>query len=511
MFRVVIVEDEPLILQSIREKITSMDNQFKIVGEYENGEYALFELDVLKPHLLITDVNMPVMDGIQLIEHVKIRYPEMLCTIITGYRDFEIAHQALQLGVNHFLIKPPTADNIAPFLKQVKQTLYANQQLIEEELLQQFTLTSTARSQQLSSLFTMQEYFYYAYYIVVCIWQPIEKKRLMQVDVYDDVLKETLENGEKIYNTYNRASNEKLYVVGVYSVGEQRLNRLKQQLSSVADHNVAITIAMTHQLQTNLHGTLHKVRKTAMLRFPFEGSYIEVIDAEPVVLDNLLLPIAETTQKQLVIYLTMSQKQLFLDALFEVLQDVKWQEASRKQWSETLSFLFHYLQQHQSKEGKEIVANREASYAYWINEAEEIVFSADDQQEAIQLVLELFGYYIDTYYSDISVDEGWTVELKTYLESHFTENITLADLAQRFNRSASNLGRIFKHKYNYSPIDYLIHIRIKQAKHLIKTQPRLFFKDIAFMVGYQDPFYFSKLFKQITGQTPKEYKKSCME
>ncbi|HEY0827265.1 MAG TPA: response regulator, partial [Bacilli bacterium] len=99
-YKIYISEDEPPILRDIIHKIESMGLGFQIVGHAANGEDAYKEIIALRPDLVITDIRMPVLDGLALIQMVKSDFPDMMCLILSGFKDFEYARQALKLGVD---------------------------------------------------------------------------------------------------------------------------------------------------------------------------------------------------------------------------------------------------------------------------------------------------------------------------------------------------------------------------------------------------------------------------
>lgn len=100
---------------------------------------------------------------------------------------------------------------------------------------------------------------------------------------------------------------------------------------------------------------------------------------------------------------------------------------------------------------------------------------------------------------------------KQYLTDNFDREISLGDLAKETGFTPDHLSRIFK-KYNQeSPIRYLTRIRVEEAKRLLSTRPELGIKEVGAMVGYPDPYYFSRVFKEQTNQYPKKYRQSRNE
>ena len=98
-------------------------------------------------------------------------------------------------------------------------------------------------------------------------------------------------------------------------------------------------------------------------------------------------------------------------------------------------------------------------------------------------------------------------DILNYLCSNYTQNLTLADIAEHLHYSQSYIRQLFRRKSSHGIMHYITQLRIKRAKELLSnTSMRIF--EIAFQVGYNDPNYFTNLFRKQTGMSPKEYRKS---
>jgi YesN/AraC family two-component response regulator len=93
-----------------------------------------------------------------------------------------------------------------------------------------------------------------------------------------------------------------------------------------------------------------------------------------------------------------------------------------------------------------------------------------------------------------------------FIKENFTQEINLNSLAKSFNFNASYLSKLFKKHYDETPVKYLLALRINEAKHLLRGRPELDVKTVGELVGYPDPFYFSRVFKQMTGKSPSEFR-----
>jgi YesN/AraC family two-component response regulator len=118
--RTIVVEDEEQNLNSICNKIVSLDNSFKIVGKAVNGQEALQKIEEIRPQVLFTDISMPVMGGMELIRRVRQSCPSIIIVIISGYSDFAYAQGAIKYGVFNYLLKPLESDALLETLVDIR-------------------------------------------------------------------------------------------------------------------------------------------------------------------------------------------------------------------------------------------------------------------------------------------------------------------------------------------------------------------------------------------------------
>ncbi len=106
MIQVMIIEDEPPIGRGLKSMIESTHDSFEVVAMAYNGQEALDLLKKIQPDMIITDIRMPIMDGIELAREVRKRFPDIQIILLSGYQEFDYAREAMQLGIMHYLLKP---------------------------------------------------------------------------------------------------------------------------------------------------------------------------------------------------------------------------------------------------------------------------------------------------------------------------------------------------------------------------------------------------------------------
>lgn len=118
-----LVEDEVIALRSLRRKIEDLDAAYEVVGEASGGSEALTAIPAARPDVVLTDIRMPDMDGITLIERLRERGSQVLPVIVSGYQEFEYAKQAVRLGVEDYLLKPVDPSELTACLERCARRL----------------------------------------------------------------------------------------------------------------------------------------------------------------------------------------------------------------------------------------------------------------------------------------------------------------------------------------------------------------------------------------------------
>lgn len=134
-FNVMLVEDEPLLLRSLERHISCNDLGFKVVCKAQDGQSALELLKKAEIHLVITDIVMPLMSGLELLTQINRYYPNIAVVLLSGYADFNFAQQALREGAMDYVLKPITKEKIENILMKASVELGRIYQLIEDEAL----------------------------------------------------------------------------------------------------------------------------------------------------------------------------------------------------------------------------------------------------------------------------------------------------------------------------------------------------------------------------------------
>ncbi|MBE5966767.1 MAG: response regulator [Lachnospiraceae bacterium] len=134
MYKVVIVDDEPIIVEGISRMIPWKEYHCRIAGVANDGMEGAKVIRKYRPHMIITDISMPDLDGLGMIAGLKSEFPDMEISILTGYGKFEYAQKAINLGVTRFLLKPSNMDELIEAITTMIHNLQWKNLFPEDEL-----------------------------------------------------------------------------------------------------------------------------------------------------------------------------------------------------------------------------------------------------------------------------------------------------------------------------------------------------------------------------------------
>lgn len=133
LFRAIVADDEKLIANNIAAIITASDASFEVCAVCYDGQSALAAIDLHRPHILFTDIKMPLLDGLSLIDQLSKKNPSLRCVLISGYGEFEYAKTAIQCNAFDYLLKPLNKAELAKTLRRAKDELLSEQAMLNTE------------------------------------------------------------------------------------------------------------------------------------------------------------------------------------------------------------------------------------------------------------------------------------------------------------------------------------------------------------------------------------------
>lgn len=507
MFSVVVVEDEPMILNDAIKEIEKADPRFKVTGRATNGRDALLVIDEVKSDVLFTDIRMPVMDGIALITEVRKSQPHLPVVILSGYNEFEYARYAMKLGVQDYLLKPLEEGPLRKVLGEIGEKLTLAISSAERQIIAHGLGGMTDGRNLPGSLSNGR-------FLLGLINLGNLCGNYLSPDVLGrlNTLWNTLDWAEilglagitKWWVIDERHPNQKFIIIPVNenpgldpeSVWGTVLHFICEKVSNVP---ISIYVEKNELIYSNLWSAAQKIRSSLEKKLVTGRSSLMVLSQKQIVQASLPeIDVADINRLQLLYKSDSSLMKLELLNLLDT-----WTKAA--------------LPQREMENSINRIVMSILGHTHILSEAEisEFEYRLQDKlllASGIEKISEdLWLLFDSTAPSDCQENEDTkelAVGIEEYIKNNFTLDLSIENIAKKFSFNQSYLTKVFKRYIGETPSKYLINLRINEAKRLMEANPGIEVKTVGELVGYMDSHYFSRIFRNITGKSPSEYKES---
>ena len=531
MIKVFLCEDEFVVREGIKNNIDWAGNGYEFVGEASDGELALPLIRKLEPDIVITDIKMPFMDGLELSRVIRKELPFAEIVILSGYEEFDYAKQAISIGVAQYLTKPISGDDLLAELDSLREKILKSKE--ERALKEQFKkeMEENDRSQR-SGLF---RYLVSGNCSVTDLLQKAEKLGIdLSAMWYNIILLFTKSEHHEIEEysgssvaidkyideiahelsciIFERDLEGKAILIMADSAEElsERQNTLIERVGSVFENYSHVRFCGGIGKAVNRLSRLNESYEDAGCalanRFfvPDSGFFTASRGVVPSGTKEERFDMSTVDAKR--IDKSNVQKFLKLGNLDEIPFYVG--EFVKSVGEDAFnSFIFRQyiaMDVFFAVSGflEEISGDRESMTVSEVSK--EALESASNVTDYIAGIIEDAIRYRDSIatnrYRDI-VDSA-----VKYIEENFSdEELSLNQLASHVNVSPNHLSTIFSQQTGKTFIKYLTEYRMDKAKELLRCTSKRS-SEISEAVGYKDPHYFSYMFKKTVGMTPTNYR-----
>lgn len=507
--RVLIVDDEVLIRQGIKYYIDWEKEGFQIVGEASNGQEALNMIEEFNPHILITDMVMPLMDGEQLTKIVKKNYPEMEVIILSSFGDFDYVRSSFQNGAADYILKPKMdcqellnvlrkAAHKIPNFRSVKPN--SNKHLSIEQIIEKL-LSGYDGGDYHENLIT--DVLPKEQYCFLSLLLP-EKFKMKPSVLKEEICAMLPKYFQDVCCLPIKA--EEASITFLLNVDVAHLPVVKKQLNELSRSTAALFPNIKWFLSKPFTA-IKEIKKFYEENLWNMKQYLFYLPEMEVVICDALPPLPKEKKVfDLNHFLKMFQHKQFEEAFQYLLEYVDYLSRQyTKDVFEFKSFLGNIVFNitvllENMKYNNQDLEKEKYRYFSEINEAKEV-------KEAIGFVNDFLDKVKKAVFSSGHPKSQSNIQLLLdYIEEHYADPLTLTEMAKHFHFNPTYLSAYFKthHKEGFS--EYLNRVRIKKSMELL-TLSKISISDISAMVGYSDHSYFCKVFKKITGMSPSIYRR----
>ncbi|WP_027085952.1 response regulator transcription factor [Cohnella panacarvi] len=527
MKKVMLVDDEIVIRENIRDCVDWEREGFVYCGDASDGELALPMIESIVPDILITDIKMPFLNGLELSAIVRKRLPDTKIIILSGHDEFEYARSALRLGIEEYCLKPVSSADLVALLRSVsakidlersekarlealRENKNENAALSQEKLLADICTGMITTAEALDTASALSLNLMARYYVVVITDVRCGKSHSASIDhgvvgQAEALIRDKFASHAETFE-FKRSRTERVWILKhdtlqkLEGALELAQNEMKSEIEAVTGCRLALGIGSVQERLQHVHSSFleaeedkHWKRLTHSAQSRWSLRAVEGALDPSVVLDR---------QRYIEFLKIGSPADIgrVARALAEGLRKVDWR-------NDLYGFyLLNDLTLEVFQTAKNLYRN--------LDDAEETLMrfqhnigdigSWEDASRYLAKLAELFwqwrGVAADRYADMLE-------QAKTYIMRNYGQDrLSLQDVADHVCVSPSHLSKVFSQETGQTFIEFLTSVRIRRAMELLKTTNDKSY-EIAHQVGYNDAHYFSNLFKKATGMTTKDFRK----
>ncbi|MDK2799580.1 MAG: two-component system, response regulator YesN [Clostridiales bacterium] len=533
MYKLLIVDDEFIERDALKFIINKHCPQIDDIEQASNGKEAIIKSSTFLPDIIFMDIKMPGINGIEAAKNIKQFHPGCKIVFLTAFDYFDYAQEAVKIGVEDFIIKPATNEQVvemvnklttaldAERIRQTKRqevenklekiTQYLKNELVsslvsgeieDSQILEYFSVLDVRFNEGFSAVVNINYSFTFSQNNhsekdISSLRKNMIKKRCME-KLQFELQRHNLYSliscmGNHIFlllicHKDYKIPNMKEWSVKIF---EKIWKVIYEQLG------IFINIGIGHQFD-NVHDITLSFSQAKIACKHGINAYQEIIHFDDIEQDRILLAYPAEKEKQLCEKIIRCDENGALVLVDEILDWMIQSFHSIKDIRRKIYELIVILTRTVSRE----VNLKENTSANYLEELQ-AVHTIGEIRTYVKHQLEKIIREVNA----VKLDRTGSLIEKVceYIKQNYMKEITLDEMAAMTGFSSYYFSKIFKQYQNINFIDYLTSVRIEKAKEFLKD-PTANIKEISNMVGYSDPNYFTRVFKRTEGITPTEYR-----
>lgn len=504
--KILIVEDEVGSREGLSELLGRLSEDYIVIGKASDGEEGVKLAQELKPDLIFADIDMPKLNGLDMIGKIKEENFDPFVVILSGYSDFKYAQKGISLGISEYLLKPITYSNLKNIMvemnRKISQKNYGNERTMAKDELLKNILLNKRKDIKKSIEFILKNIDEAKNMYLINIYldgKQEDENQLMLQEIYKFVEHYNIKTF--FYSFIDEYSYLTVFIN--YQIELSELTKmLKYNLLFSARKNKLSDISISFLHLNKFNDIIDSLEKLKSLSKWFIILGTETIVTEQLIssmkISNCIYPRNIENEALLAI------KDNDFDKLFKLneklIQHFKIDLFSPNQIIDLCeNYVFSiliFLKGINNNYYNELKNERFLDEIKHCNTIDKLKSKLD------LLVQSICKRYVDNY-TTISLPVRKTMN---YINEYYNDKISLEEIASKMNITPEYLSRLFTKEIGKSFSDYLKEYRIEKAKKLLNSFGIKVY-EVAEQVGYSDPKYFCKIFKDVTGISPKEYMK----
>ncbi|UZQ85543.1 response regulator transcription factor [Thermoclostridium stercorarium] len=538
MFKVMIIDDEPIIRKGIKNILNWEKFDCEVCAEASDGEEGKIIIEKYRPDILITDIRMPGTDGLKMISEVKALIPDCKIIVLTGYRDFDYVQEALKLGVFDFVLKPSKIEELTTIIhraveelkklknraeefNKLKKLFEQNIPILREKFLYDLMYEIYPNTEEILPRAELLGVKIESFFLLVVEIDTDENKKLSQyeknlylfgivntfMDVFSDsfsVIDVPLKDRGVAFILQGGNEKEKLH-----NLISDKCNYLQELLINCFGFTVTVAVSSEGRGIMQLPEKFRECIEALERKFYIGNGTVIFYNDMSGFLKFEDYSVLEEYQKLLLDGIKTGNEAIVMKRIEDIKKYINSLDHLNMEYLKNFYWgIITYI--NNIRLSVAMASNESKVESINIISLHNMISKSENINELNDLLKEVslsITAKINNY-NNKSIKLILRNALE-YIHQHYSEQLTLNDVAEHVYVSPSYLSRMFKKELGKNFVDYLNGLRIEKAKELL-MDPKYKTYEVAEIVGIPDAHYFSRLFKKYEGLSPTEYRDASM-
>lgn len=520
-YKVLIADDEYWTREKLCRMIQWEEYSLICQDPASDGEDVLRKMEEDTPDILITDINMPYIDGVKLLQIVQNKYPDVITFVISGYDDFEYVKESFLAGSVNYLLKPVSKIDLVHALSKALENISERQSRSMElqkaaSLLQDREFSRLLEKQDVpfTPNITMNSKVDLAAASLMLI-KIHNMRELTEMYQHDQnllswmVKKELCKLSGKtkrmfVFNHIYRSNEFLIVTEGEMSEMNSLAGRIVTYFGRVTKAPVTVAVSEQSYSMDSLHRAYTQaIACLVTRRFIRENQILFCRKQADVQEKKIEIRFDDARMQELKQMLRKNQTREVKQYFRKMLED----DVIKREWS--------YLEVRQSVRKilnmiqNECSSDMNTADAVALENLTDLADKVTEQLDArylCEVLEEIVDFMMSVRQESVAdTTRGLIKQAAAYIDEHYVDELTLSSLAKQFHVENSYFSRLFRQETGENVMLYIAKTRIRHAKeYMLQKEKSL--TEIAFLTGYDDYTYFNRVFRKITGKSPSDYR-----
>lgn len=543
MYKLMVVEDEKIIRRGIIQGVRWNELGFEVIAEAKNGVEALEKLKEENVDVVITDIKMPIMDGIELSKRIREEYKDIEIVILSGFSEFDYAREAIRFNAYEYLLKPTKKIKLIEIFHKMKVKLDKQKENKKKSISNNVILNEGYENLRREFLLGVLDGDRQVLNDIKCNMDKLEldidgemfvsavidinitsvKERIEEAwkndnkiltYVYKNIVDEVLKNIENSISVvrsineidvlfcFNDKKNQNEYIIEI-------LDDINKKLKSIvfknSDVKIGIGIGFAYSSILQASRSYKQAKKAIEETFFESDKFINVFNNAEFEFEQHWIKNYTKEVSHIVNTIVKGDKddlEKLINIMFDKFIEYKINPKIIKDYCYILQFTL--ISNSYGLIDENEASKIQSEFDYVIKKSDSL---QELREEIINLSINTSNVFIKLNNKEIENKEVIIKKAKDYIKANYSKKLTLDSISEEVYLSPNYFSVLFKKVTGETYIEYLQDVRMRAAKKMLEDRTKKVY-EVAFAIGYSDYKYFVSKFKKAVGVSPKEYRKN---